>query len=43
MDKDDPDRYKKLMELVSKEILKDMAADLPLGTSWQDIRDAITK
>jgi hypothetical protein len=43
MDKDDPDRYKKLMELVSKEILKDMAAELPLGTSWQDIRDAITK
>lgn len=43
LDKDDPDRYKKLMELVSKEILKDMAAELPLGTSWQDIRDAITK
>jgi hypothetical protein len=43
MDKNDPDRYKKLMELVSKEILKDMASELPLGTSWQDIRDAITK
>jgi hypothetical protein len=43
LDKDDVDRYKKLMELVSKEILKDMAAELPLGTSWQDIRDAITK
>ena len=43
LDKNDPDRYKKLMELVSKEILKDMVAELPLGTSWQDIRDAITK
>ena len=43
LDKNDVDRYKKLMELVSKEILKDMASELPLGTSWQDIRDAITK
>jgi predicted RecB family endonuclease len=40
---DDPEAYRKLMTAVSKSILEDMAAELDPETTWQEIRDAITR
>ena len=43
LDKNDPDKYQKLMTLVSEAIFADFSSELPLNSTVQDVQEAITR